>query len=84
MAGVLIERVEQIRDAVWLWARPRAETAVCAGCGQESARVHSHYERRLADAAVAGQRVTERLRIFRTVDLLRSIPESEGIRVAES
>ena len=29
-------------------------------------------------------RLGERLRIFRTVDLLRSIPESEGIRVAES
>jgi transposase len=65
LAGVLIERVEQIRDAVWLWARPRAETAVCAGCGQESARVHSHYERRLADAAVAGQRVTLCLRVRR-------------------
>lgn len=65
MAGVLIERVERIRDAVWLWARPSAETAVCAGCGQESARVHSRYERRLADAAVAGQRVTLCLRVRR-------------------
>jgi transposase len=65
LAGVLIERVEQTRDAVWLWARPRAETAVCAGCGQESARVHSRYERRLADAAVAGQRVTLCLRVRR-------------------
>jgi transposase len=62
---VLIERVEQIRDVVWLWARPRAETAVCAGCGQESARVHSRYERRVADAAVAGQRVMLYLRVRR-------------------
>jgi transposase len=67
LASVLIERVERIRDAVWLWARPRAETAVCAGCGQESARVHSRYERRLADAAVAGQRVMLCLRVRRFV-----------------
>lgn len=65
LAGVLIERVEQIRDVVWLWVRPRAETAACAGCGQESARVHSRYERRVADAAVAGQRVMLYLRVRR-------------------
>jgi transposase len=67
LAGVLIERVERIRDAVWLWVRPRAETAVCAGCGQESARVHSHYERRLADAALGGQRVMLCLRVRRFI-----------------
>ena len=67
LAGVLIERVEQVQDAVWLWARPRAEAAVCAGCGQESARVHSRYERRMADAAIAGQRVTLCLRVRRFV-----------------
>jgi transposase len=67
LAGVLIERVEQIRDAVWLWARARACMAVCTGCGGESTRVHSRYERRLADAAVAGRRVVIRLRVRRFV-----------------
>src|SRR5205807_10413262 len=36
-------------------------------CGQESARVHSRYERRVADAAVAGRRVVLRLRVRRFV-----------------
>lgn len=67
LAGVLIEQVEQIRDAVWLWARPRAQVAVCTGCGQDSARVHSGYERRLVDAALAGRRVVIRLRVRRFI-----------------
>jgi transposase len=67
LADVLIDRVEQIRNTVWLHARPRAQTAVCPRCGQESARVHSRYERRVADAAVAGRRVVLRLRVRRFV-----------------
>lgn len=65
LADVLIERIERIRDTVWLCARPRAGTALCRGCGAESARVHSRYERRVADAAVAGRRVVLRLRVRR-------------------
>lgn len=53
--GVLIERIEEIHGTVWIWARPRAQTAVCARCGHTSGRVHSGYERRLADAALAGR-----------------------------
>jgi transposase len=39
--------------------------ACCPGCGGESYRVHSRYERTLADAAVAGRRVEIRLRVRR-------------------
>jgi transposase len=39
--------------------------ACCPGCGDESDRVHSRYERRLADAVVAGRRVEIRLRVRR-------------------
>jgi transposase len=67
LADVLIERVEEICGTVWLWARPRARTAVCTGCGRDSARVHSRYERRVADAAVAGRRVVLRMRVRRFV-----------------
>jgi transposase len=67
LAGVLIERVEEICVTVWLWARARARTAVCTGCGRDSARVHSRYERRVADAAVAGRRVVLRMRVRRFV-----------------
>jgi transposase len=67
LAGVLIDRVEEIGGTVWLWARPRARTAVCTGCGRDSVRVHSRYERRVADAAVAGRRVVLRVRVRRFV-----------------
>jgi hypothetical protein len=39
--------------------------AVRPGCGQVSGRVHSRYERRVADAAVAGRRVAIRLCVRR-------------------
>ena len=62
---VVIERVEQTRGSVRVWAHPRAVQAGCPSCGAESGRVHSRYERELADAAVAGQRVELRLRVRR-------------------
>src|SRR5690242_12347415 len=39
--------------------------ACCPRCGGESGRVHSRYERRLADAAVAGRRVEIQLWVRR-------------------
>ncbi|MEC3981991.1 ISL3 family transposase [Amycolatopsis sp. H20-H5] len=65
LAGVVVERVEQIGSTVWMWAHPRAVEAACPGCGQRSVRVHSRYERRVADAAVAGRRLVIRLRVRR-------------------
>jgi transposase len=62
---VVIERVEEVGGSVRIWTHPRAVHACCPGCGGESARVHSRYERRLADAAVAGRRVEIRLRVRR-------------------
>ncbi len=44
-----------------IWAHARASTAACPHCGHASARVHSRYQRRLADAAIAGRRVVLRL-----------------------
>ena len=43
----------------------RAGAAVCPACGRSSRRVHSRYERRLADAAIGGQRVIIRLQVRR-------------------
>lgn len=65
MADVVIERIEQLVGSVQIWAHPRAVQGVCRGCGGESGRVHSRYERRLADAAVAGRRVVIRLGVRR-------------------
>lgn len=65
LVGVVVERVEQIGATVWMWAHPRAVEAACPGCGRVSGRVHSRYERRVADASVAGRRVVIRLRVRR-------------------
>ncbi|MBG0569360.1 ISL3 family transposase [Actinoplanes sp. NEAU-A11] len=48
-----------------LWVRARGRRAMCPRCGCLSGRVHSRYERRLADAAVAGSPVELRLRVRR-------------------
>jgi transposase len=50
---------------VHIWAHARANTATCPRCGRAAARVHSRYQRRLADAAIAGQRVVLRLEVRR-------------------
>jgi len=42
-----------------------ADGASCAGCGEFSSRVHSRYERQLADAAVAGQPLVVQLEVRR-------------------
>ncbi len=48
-----------------IWAHARATTAACPHCGRASARVHSRYLRRLADATIAGRRVVLRLGVRR-------------------
>jgi transposase len=62
---VVIDQIDLVGGSVQIWAHPRAMQARCPGCGGESSRVHSRYERRLADAAVAGRRVEIRLRVRR-------------------
>ncbi len=61
----MIDRIDEAGGAVRIWARPRADQASCRCCGTRSLRIHSRYERRLADAAVAGRRVEIRLRVRR-------------------
>jgi hypothetical protein len=50
---------------VRIWAASRARRASCRQCGHPSAKVHSRYERTLADAAIGGRHVVIRLRIRR-------------------
>jgi transposase len=65
LADVVVERVDEGGGSVRIWAYPRAMAAWCPGCGGESSRVHSRYERRLADAAVAERPVEICLRVRR-------------------
>jgi len=61
LAGVAVEAAELAGGRLFIWARARAEGGVCPGCGQPSGRVHSTYQRRLADTAIGGHRVLIRL-----------------------
>lgn len=65
LAEVLVKRAEDAGGAVWVWASARAETAICPSCGEAAARVHSRYERRLADAPVGGRQQVVWLRVRR-------------------
>ena len=65
LAAVVIDGIVRVAGAVEVWARPRAGGATCPECGKRSERVHSRYERRLADAAIGGQPVRIRLRVRR-------------------
>jgi transposase len=63
--GVVLDEVRHGPGGARLTARVRADTAGCARCGQLSARVHSRYRRRLADAPIGGRPVEIVLRVRR-------------------
>lgn len=65
LAGVVVERIERSTGGLSVWARSRARRALCVRCGAGSTRVHSRYERRVADASLAGESVQIRLRVRR-------------------
>jgi transposase len=65
LAGVAVERVDCRPDLVDLRVHARQEAGVCARCGGVATRVHSRYERTLADAPMAGRRVSIRLHVRR-------------------
>lgn len=62
LAGVVVERTV---PGVLMSAHVKAEDGVCPSCGSRSRRVHSRYDRSLADVAAAGQPVVLRLRVRR-------------------
>jgi hypothetical protein len=61
LAGVIIDVAGLAGGRLRVQARARADSAWCPRCGRPSARVHSTYERRLADAPTGGQPVVIRL-----------------------
>ena len=65
LAGVVVERVDQLPGLVCLSVRACGEEGICRRCGAGSSRVHSRYTRRLADAAIGGQRAVIRLAVRR-------------------
>ncbi|HEY0934490.1 MAG TPA: ISL3 family transposase [Trebonia sp.] len=65
LAGVIVGEVAVAAGLLLVLARARAATAACPECGTEPGRVHSRYERRLADAAVGGRQVEIHLEVRR-------------------
>ncbi|MET8055003.1 ISL3 family transposase [Streptosporangium sp. NPDC005286] len=65
LAGVCIERVFPAGKTVRVRARSWESEAACPGCGVSSKRVHSRYDRRLSDRAMAGQEASIELRVRR-------------------
>lgn len=63
--GLVIERVEAGTDKLLLIARPISKTAACPTCRGISARIHSQYQRALADLPSQGRLVCIRLRTRR-------------------
>ena len=47
--GLVVERVLPEPDRITVVARSRLPTSTCPSCDAPSSRVHSRYERRLAD-----------------------------------
>ncbi|MFE2954648.1 ISL3 family transposase [Embleya sp. NPDC059267] len=60
-----VESVRVTGRTVRIQARGREPSAICPGCGTESIRVHSRYERRISDTAVSNQQCVLHLRVRR-------------------
>ena len=65
LGGVAVDAVEQAGSGIRIRARTTARRAACPGCATVSRRVHSAYERRLADGAIGGRPVEIRLTVHR-------------------
>ena len=65
LADVAVERVFAVGRSVHVLARTCASEAACTGCGAVSRRVHSSYQRRLADTASGGREVLIDLQVRR-------------------
>ncbi|MFE9658148.1 ISL3 family transposase [Micromonospora sp. NPDC006431] len=65
MAGLRIMKVLAKGASVRVYAQTSSVTAACPQCATPSRRVHSRYERRLLDTAIAGQETVLHLRVRR-------------------
>jgi transposase len=65
LAGLAVERVFLAGRSVRIQARTCSAGSACPACGAWSVRVHSRYERRLADTAAGGQEMVVQLLVRR-------------------
>jgi hypothetical protein len=64
---VEVDRVVREGDTVWVAAHSRGGRLPCPVCGQETAKVHGYYQRRLADLPANGSAVVVELSLRRLV-----------------
>ncbi|MFE7532586.1 ISL3 family transposase [Kitasatospora sp. NPDC057542] len=74
--GLEIANIEIGGDAVTVAARACVPEVPCPACGARSRRVHSRYERRLADSAVGGRRMVVKLQVRRFRCQVTSCPRT--------
>jgi transposase len=65
LAGLVVGRVFLAGKSVRIEARASSLVSDCPACGVRSSRVHSRYERRLADTAAGGQETLVHLQVRR-------------------
>ena len=60
-SGLVIESVSDSSDAIIFAVRSEAGMAACSLCGASSRRIHSRYDRRVADLPCAGKQICLRV-----------------------
>lgn len=65
LGSLVIDTVTDTGAGIILEARLRADGGCCPRCGRGSARAHSRYHRRLADAPIGGRSVLVQLQVRR-------------------
>ena len=65
LTGLHVDRVFCKGSGVRIEAVTTSTDAACSGCGTASRRVHSRYQRRLADTGIGGRQVLLRLTVRR-------------------
>jgi transposase len=65
LAGAVVGRVERVADRVVITASAAGTQARCPRCATAATRVHSRYERRVADAPISGAPVVIQLGVRR-------------------
>jgi transposase len=64
-AGLLVQQVLSEPNRVVILSRPTSSASVCPLCGKASTRIHSHYQRHLADLPCQGRIVVLRVQVRR-------------------
>src|SRR3954471_1330383 len=64
-AGLMVQQILPEPDRIVIFCRSTSSASVCPVCGKTSARVHSHYQRHLADLPCQGRIVVLRVQVRR-------------------